>query len=57
MILFAFDNPLASQLAYLGRETASVNLDIIGKLLTVKGYIKAAASAVLSLKGEIPTTQ
>ena len=41
MIFVIFENSLSTQLAYLGRKSAALDLKIIGKLLPVKIYIKA----------------
>ena len=49
VILAALENSLTAKLTYLCREAASVYLEIVGKLLTVKGYQKGIALRPLSL--------
>ena len=49
----AVEYTLAAQLADLGRETAAVDLEIIGQLLTVEGNLKAVAVCFFCLQHEI----
>ena len=53
MILRILDHAFLPKLADLCGETASVNLEVIGKLLAVKGDIKALTVELFRLVGEI----
>ena len=53
MIFVAFDDTLASQLADLSRQTASIDLKIVCKLLSVKRNIKAVFGIFLGFNAQI----
>ena len=44
MIFITFEYAFVSELTYLGRKAASVDLEIISKLLTVEWDLKAGAA-------------
>ena len=53
MIFLIVDDSFFFQFADLGRESASLDLKIVCKLLTVKGYIKAVTVAFFCLQRKI----
>ena len=52
-VFAAFQNSLVAQFAYFGRKTASVDLEIIGQLLSVKGYQKGRRARLFLALSEV----
>ena len=53
MILIAVYETFLFHFTYLGGESASVDLEVIGELLTVKGNIKRSLPRFLHLKRQV----
>ena len=53
MIFLVLKNAFLLHFADLGGQTATLNLKIIGKLLTVKGDVKAVAVCFFGLQHQI----
>ena len=53
MISVTLDQPFFPQLTNLRRKTAAVNLKIIGKLLPIKGNIKAIVVGLFCVKHQV----
>ena len=53
MLFVAFKEAFVSELAYFCGQTASVNLEVVGELLSVVGDIKASASGFFGFYGKV----
>ena len=53
MIFVAFKHAFLAELAYFRRQTAAVDFEVIGELLTVKGDVEAVAVGSFGLEGQI----
>ena len=53
MVFATFYNALSAKLSYLSRESAAINLKVVGKLLAVIGDIKALGSELICFQLEV----